>query len=102
MGTIIDTVNITLSETERRKIEDAIEGLTARYFNLLHNDVLPQNKENVMIICDYIQSMKQELNLSDSYREDVIALLGNFLMFLKSYVIQGITPICNMSVILLP
>jgi hypothetical protein len=46
--------------------------------------VLAQNKENAMIICDYIQSMRQELNLSDGYREDVIVLLGNFSMFLKN------------------
>ncbi|HXX05418.1 MAG TPA: hypothetical protein VEJ68_01205, partial [Candidatus Bathyarchaeia archaeon] len=68
MSTMTNTTNLTLeTESCKQKIEDAAEGLTARYFNLLHDDVLPQNKENAMTICNYIQSMKQELNLSDSY-----------------------------------
>jgi integrase/recombinase XerD len=85
MGGIVHATNSTLSETEtgRQIIEDATEGLAARHFNFLHNDVLPQNKENAMIISNYIQSMRQELNLSDSYREDIIVLLGNFSMFFK-------------------
>ena len=85
MRTRVDTTNSTLSETEveRQKIENATEGLATRHFNLLHNDVLPQNKENAMIICNYIQSMRQELNLSDSYRKDIIVLLGSFSTFFK-------------------
>jgi integrase/recombinase XerD len=75
------TNNSTLSETERQKMEDATEGLATRHFKLLHSDMLPHNKENAMIICDYVQSMRQELNLSDSYRKDIIVLLGNFSMF---------------------
>ncbi|HYA81989.1 MAG TPA: hypothetical protein VEH06_00875, partial [Candidatus Bathyarchaeia archaeon] len=85
MGTITNTTHLTFeTETEsyKQKIEDATKGLTARYFNLLHT-LLPQNKENAMIICDYIQSMRQELNLSDSYRGDVIIALYTFSMFLK-------------------
>jgi hypothetical protein len=103
MGTITNTTDLTLeTETDsyKQKIEDAAEGLTARYFNLLHT-LLPQNKENAMIICDYIQSMRQELNLSDSYRGDVIIALCTFSMFLKSYVIQGITPVKKPSTSLL-
>jgi integrase/recombinase XerD len=92
MKTIANTVNnntgnstfsVSLSETERQKIEDATERLATRYFNLLHNDVVTQNKENAMIICDYVQSMRQELNLSDGYRHDVILLLSNFSIFFK-------------------
>ena len=80
--TMTNTTNITLeTETERQKIENTTEGLTTRYFNLLHNGVLSQNRENAMIICDYIQSMRQELNLSDSYREAIIILLCNFSIF---------------------
>jgi hypothetical protein len=70
---IVNTADSTLSETERRKIENATEGLAARHFKFLHNDMLPQNKENTMIICNYVQSMRQELNLSDHYREDVMS-----------------------------
>ena len=80
--TMTNMTNITLeTDTERQKIENVTEGLTTRYFNLLHNGVLSQNRENAMIICDYIQSMKQELNLSDSYREAIIILLCNFSIF---------------------
>src|SRR5215472_8968585 len=82
------TLSVSLSEIERQrqKIEDTTQGLAARYFNFLHNDVLSQNKENAMIICNYVQSMRQELNLSDGYRQDVILLLGNFSIFtLKSF-----------------
>src|SRR5215469_8452939 len=85
MKTRADTTNSTLSETEVeiQKIENATEGLATRHFNLLHNYVLPQNKENAMVICNYIQSMRQELNLSDSYRKDIIVLLGSFSTFFK-------------------
>jgi integrase/recombinase XerD len=76
------TTTTTLFETERREIKKATEGLTARHFNLLHS-LLPGSKENAMIICNYIQSMRQELNLSDSYRKDIIVLLGSFSMFFK-------------------
>jgi integrase/recombinase XerD len=88
MSSIVNTANSTLSEIgaetgrERQKIEDATKGLATRYFNLLHS-LLPQNKENVMIICNYIQSMRQELNPSDNYRGDVIIVLGKFSMFFK-------------------
>ncbi|HXX95931.1 MAG TPA: hypothetical protein VEL11_02280, partial [Candidatus Bathyarchaeia archaeon] len=85
-----NTTNLTLeTESYKQKIEDATEGLTARYFNLLHDHVLSQNKENAMIICNYIQSMKQELNLSDSYRGDVIIVLCNFSMFFKKSFKEG-------------
>jgi len=70
-------------EVERQKIENATEGLSARHFKFLHNIMLPQNRENVMIICDYVRSMRQELNLSDHYREDVIILLCRFSRFLS-------------------
>src|SRR5215469_3866592 len=89
MRTITSTNNMTLetaTETERQKIEieNATKGLAARYFNFVHNNVLSQNKENAMIICNYVQSMREELNLSDSYREDIVILLGNFSIFLGS------------------
>jgi integrase/recombinase XerD len=81
--TLTNATNITLSvsETERQKIENATQGLGARHFNFLHNDMLPQNKENAMIICNYVQSMREELNLSDHYRADIIILLGNYSIF---------------------
>jgi hypothetical protein len=46
----------------KRKIENALEGLSFHCFNFLHNKVLPANKENALIICDYISSIKSEIN----------------------------------------
>ena len=40
-----------------------------------------------MTICEYISSMKHELNLSDNYREDVIMLLSRFSIFFKNAVV---------------
>jgi integrase len=87
MRSIASTANnigvTALTEVEMRKMENATEGLTTRHFNFLYNHVLPQNKGNAMIICNYIHSMRRETNLSDSYREDIIILLGEFSMFSK-------------------
>jgi hypothetical protein len=55
-----------------KKIEDAVDGLPFHCFNLLHNRVLPANKENALTICDYISSLKSEINPSDHYRKDTI------------------------------
>ncbi|HXX97833.1 MAG TPA: hypothetical protein VEL11_12050 [Candidatus Bathyarchaeia archaeon] len=83
-STLSETIEIeTHTERQRQKIKNATEGLATCHFNFLHNDVLPQDKENAMIICNYVQSMRQELNPSDRYREDIIVLLGNFSMFFK-------------------
>jgi len=52
MSAMTNATNLTLeTESYKQKIEDATEGLTARYFNLLHDDVLPQNKH-----CPYRKS----------------------------------------------
>jgi hypothetical protein len=62
------TLPVSEAEREKRKIEDATAGMaTRRHFNFLFHTLLPQNKENAMIICNYIRSMKEELNLSDNY-----------------------------------
>jgi hypothetical protein len=79
MRAIVNTANdnstLSVSETERQKIELATEGLAARHFNF------PYYLRTKMNICNYVQSMREELNLSDHYREDVIILLGNFSVF---------------------
>jgi hypothetical protein len=36
----------------------------------MHDKVLPTNKENALTICDYISSLKSEINPSDHYRLD--------------------------------
>jgi hypothetical protein len=66
------------SEIDTRKIEHITQGLASYCFNMLHNRVLPQNRDNAMTMCDYIGSMKHELNLSDNYREDVIMLFCGY------------------------
>ena len=67
-----------------KKIEDAVDGLPFHCFNLLHNRVLPANKENALTICDYISSLKSEINPSDHYRKDTTILLCTFSIFLKN------------------
>jgi hypothetical protein len=54
----------------KQRIENATEGLPSRCFNLLYNRVLPgpRGKENALTICDYITSMKSEINPSDRYK----------------------------------
>jgi integrase len=75
--------SIVASEIDARKIENITQGLASYCFNMLHNRVLPRNRDNAMTICEYISSMKHELNLSDNYREDVIMLLSRFSIFFK-------------------
>jgi len=68
-----------------RKIEAATEGLPLKCFTFLHRMLkLPGNKEHVLTICDYISSLKSEINPSDYYRRDVIILLCNFLIFFEN------------------
>ena len=66
-----------------RNMENATEGLSSQYFNLLHR-MLPANRDNVLTICDYIKSLKSEINLSDHYRADVIELLCKFSAFFNN------------------
>jgi integrase len=41
----------------------------------------PKGKQNALTICDYIFSLRSEINPSDNYRRDVIKLLCNLSMF---------------------
>jgi integrase len=68
----------------KRKIEIAVEGLPFQCFNFLHNKVLPANKENALTICDYISSIKSEINPSNSYRKHTVILLCTFSIFFKN------------------
>ncbi len=73
----------TISSLER-KIENATEGLSSNCFNFLHNKVLPANKEIALVICDYISSLKSEINPSDYYRKNTLILLCTFSIFFKN------------------
>jgi integrase len=76
----LDSSSDTITE---RKIENVTDGLSSQCFNLLHR-MLPANKENVLNICDYVFSLKSEVNLSDHYRKDVIILLCKFSTYFKN------------------
>ena len=53
-------------ENSRSKIENITEGLSAaNCFNFLYNRILPASEGNALTICDYISSMKSEINLVD-------------------------------------
>jgi hypothetical protein len=74
-ATTIDTI------TAERKLENATEGLPSRCLGLLQrmlNIPVNSNRDNVLTICDYIQSLKSEINLSNNYRRDVIEVLYRF------------------------
>ena len=67
-----------------RKIQNATEGLPYETFNSLHNRLLPTSKENALTICDYISTLKTEINPSDGYRKNNILLLCTFSLSFKS------------------
>jgi integrase len=80
-----NTAAVTASDTIiRTKIENAVEGLPLDCFNFLYNRVSPANKENALTICDYISSLKSEINPSDSYKRNTIILLSKFSIFFKN------------------
>jgi integrase len=70
----------------KQRIENATEGLSSNCFNHLFNRVLPglKGKENALTICDYITSMRSEINPSDRYRKDNIISLSNLSKFFKN------------------
>lgn len=65
-------------------IKNATEGLFSSYFNYLSKRVLPACKDNVLTICDYISSLRSEINPSYSYRRDIITVLCSLSMFFKN------------------
>ncbi len=63
------------------RIADTLTGFRPYTFRILRDQVLPGNTS---MICDYITSMRHEVNPSDSYREDVILLLAKFSIFFNN------------------
>jgi integrase/recombinase XerD len=82
----LTSVSSSTTSLINTKIENATEGLSSNCFNHLYNRVLPgsEGKENAITICDYISSLKSEINLSDHYRTDNIILLCNLSIFFKN------------------
>jgi hypothetical protein len=69
------------------RIENVTEGLPYYCYNRLYERVLPASrggKENALTICDYISSLRSEINPSDHYRKDIIILLCNLSTFFKN------------------
>ncbi|MFI5422339.1 MAG: hypothetical protein ACHQWH_00110 [Nitrososphaerales archaeon] len=79
--TSLSTASDNIIET---KVQNATEGLSSDCFNLLHNMALPANKENALTICDYISTLKSEINPSDGYRKNNILLLCTLSIFFKN------------------
>jgi len=67
-----------------RKIKNTIEGLPSECFNYLAKRVLPISRENVLIICDYISSLKSEINPSRNYKCGTIIVLCRLSIFFKN------------------
>lgn len=80
---IMTEATILQDNTIKRKIENATEGLSCSCFNQLFDMVLPGSKQNALTICDYMSSIKSEINPSDHYRKSTILLLCRFSIFLK-------------------
>jgi integrase/recombinase XerD len=76
----------TATTAIKTMIENATEGLSYRCFNYLFNKVLPSSrgKENALTICDYISSLRSEINPSDNYRRDNIILLCDLSIFFNN------------------
>jgi len=76
----------TTTTAIKTMIENATEGLSSRCFNFLSNRVLPgsRGKENTLTICDYMFSLRSEINPSDNYRRDNIILLCDLSIFFSN------------------
>ena len=91
---IIDATSNYILDTDddmRKKIENITEGLSANCFNILYNRILPASRDNTLTICNYISSLRSEINLVDHYRKDVIILLSNFSVYHKGKSFESIT-----------
>jgi hypothetical protein len=65
------------------KIAAATEGLSYNCFDHLH-DVGNRQKQNALTICDYIFSLKSEINPSDNYRKGIIMMLCSLSAFFNN------------------
>src|SRR5689334_4112977 len=71
----------SLYDEDEKMIDTAAVGLRPSYYRML-NSVLPH--ENAITIAKYIASMKTEVNLSDHYRRDLIAVLYKLSIYISS------------------
>ena len=66
-----------------RKVDLVTAGLRAYYARCLKNE-REVSRNNALTICNYVMSMKTEINLSDNYRGANIILLAKLSKFFKS------------------
>src|SRR5919197_2765840 len=62
------------------KLAAATEGLWPNCFHHLH-DV---SEQNALTICDYVFSLRSEINRSDNYRKGIIAVLCSLSTFFNN------------------
>ena len=63
-----------------RKIEDITSCLQPEYYRLLHTI----SEDNALTIANYILAMRDEINLSDTYRRNNIRVLCKFSKYHKN------------------
>ena len=80
----VSTTTVLQDNMIKTKIENATEGLSSNCFNRLFGMVLPGSRENALTICDYMSSLKSEINPSDHYRKSTILLLCRLSIFFKN------------------
>ncbi|MFL6364413.1 MAG: hypothetical protein ACJ719_04300, partial [Nitrososphaeraceae archaeon] len=83
--------SMMINTKQRIRIENVTEGLPSNCFCHLYNRIFAataagprgrgSGKENGLTICDYMSSMKSEINPSNHYRKDTIILLSNLSTF---------------------
>jgi hypothetical protein len=93
--TEVDVVQARVKE----RIDDATRGLPFNCFSNLFDiakgdakdrantgrpSFSPAHEENVLTICDYVSSMRSEVNPSSYYRRDIITLLCNLSTFFNN------------------
>lgn len=71
-----------------RKVDLVTAGLTARHRMRIRYEIC---HENAVAVCDYIISMKTEINLSDNYRKIIIEVLAKLSRFHNQKPLKDIT-----------
>ena len=70
-----------------RKIDEISAGLQASY----NRNLRSISEANAITIINYITTMKTEINLSDSYRKDLIQLLSKFSRYCDNRLFKDFT-----------
>jgi len=77
----IEPVSSVDNKNLEEKIDHITNSLSRQYFNTILKKLVNENKENAIIICDYIIVEQNEINIKDSTKEGkikVLVWLSNF------------------------